>query len=205
MVSGLTIYSSVAGAVSALLHPHAEVVLHDLRTGRIAGIWNAFSGRRVGDESLLDDGTTVSIDVLGPYEKAGPRGERLKSVTAALPDPAGGPPLGLLCINLDVSRLDEAMCLLGAFIAPREERPVPLFRNDWRERIQLTMKAWLDERGLSIKALTRAERIALVGALDVEHLFETRHAAEHVAQLLGASRASIYSYLAAFRKDGRLA
>ena len=78
----------VAQAIAALLHPHAEVVIHDLKTDRVVEIWNAFSHRKAGDESLLGDDIEVQLDrdVFGPYEKAGPDGARLKSITAALRD-----------------------------------------------------------------------------------------------------------------------
>jgi len=39
-----------AAAIGALLHPHAEVVVHDLGSGRIAGSGIPFPGRRVGDD-----------------------------------------------------------------------------------------------------------------------------------------------------------
>ena len=47
-------HAATAAAMSILLHPHAEVVLHDLETGLIAGIWNAFSGRKPGMASLVE-------------------------------------------------------------------------------------------------------------------------------------------------------
>jgi predicted transcriptional regulator YheO len=48
-------YTAIAQAISLLLYPHAEVVLHDLKTGRIAAIYNPFSKRKVGEESLLEE------------------------------------------------------------------------------------------------------------------------------------------------------
>ncbi len=36
-------YSSVAQAITALLQPYAEVVIHDLKIGKIATIFNNFS------------------------------------------------------------------------------------------------------------------------------------------------------------------
>lgn len=198
----LAAHEATAAAIAALLHPHGEVVLHDLASGRIAGIWNGFSSRRVGDPSLLDDtaaGFAAQGPVLGPYEKTGIGGSRLKSVTAVLPGAPGEPPAGLLCINLDVGPLDQAVRLLAAFAAPSIEPPNALFARDWRERINQALHAWLKNQGLALSALGRAEKIALVTALDREGLFETRRAAEHVASLIGASRASVYAYLAAAR------
>jgi predicted transcriptional regulator YheO len=194
----LSAYVPVAASISALLHPHGEVVLHDLTSGKIAGLWNAMSGRRIGDPSLLDDEAAdyAAAPVLGPYDKTGPDGAHLKSVTAVLPGTAAGsPPAGLLCINLDVSQLEKAAALLAAFVTPRQEQPPALFRRDWREAAQAKLHAWLKARGLNAKALTREERIELIAALDGDGLFEARRAVEHVAEMIGASRAATYGYL----------
>lgn len=199
LAADLQIYAPVAAAVSALLHPHAEVVLHDLRTSRIAGIWNSYSGRRVGGASLLDEEIGPGdAAVLGPYAKTGPRGERLKSVTAVLRG-HDETPIGLLCVNLDVSRLDEASRILAMLVATQEEPPPMLFGRDWREQMQTALDAWLRDAGLNRSALKRNDRIALIGALDQQGLFETRHAADHAAELLGISRTSLYNYLRAAR------
>lgn len=197
-----SLHSSVAVAISTLLYPHAEVVLHDLATRRIAGIWNAFSGRRPGMDSLIEDdfvgdGETV---LLGPYEKTGTDGRRLKSVTAVLPD-GEGRAIGLLCINMDVSRIDEAVRLLSAFAGTPQPQPASLFAGDWREAMNSALNEWLQDRGLSLSVLKRADRVQLVAALEARGLFKTRNAAEHLASLTGTSRASIYNYLADARRD----
>lgn len=190
-----------AAAICALLHPHAEVVLHDLSSGRIAGIWNAFSARRVGMDSLVEDDfkDSAGATLLGPYEKTGTDGRRLKSVTAVLPG-LDGLPAGLLCINMDVSRLDEAVRLLAAFAGTPAPQPAALFAGDWREAMNAALHEWLREHGLSLSALRRADRVALVAELDRRGLFKTRNAAEHLAGLTGTSRASIYNYLADARR-----
>jgi len=43
--------SRLAEAIATLFHPHVEVALHDLTSGRIVQLWNPFSGRRPGDKS----------------------------------------------------------------------------------------------------------------------------------------------------------
>lgn len=197
-------YAAIAEAVAALLAPHAEVVLHDLRSGRIAGLWHALSGRRIGDASLLDDdpGLYEETPVLGPYAQTGPRGERFKSVTATLPGlQLGGPPIGLLCINLDVSNLERARDVLAALASVTSPQPASLFAKDWREHAQAVMHDWLRAQGVALAGLTRTDRIALMAAMDRHGCFETRRAVEHVAGLIGVSRAAAYGYLAQARKE----
>ena len=65
-------FAAVGACISALLYPHAEVVIHDLRTDRVAAIWNSFSRRAVGDPSLLGniaDDLEVG-QVFGPYDSS---------------------------------------------------------------------------------------------------------------------------------------
>jgi predicted transcriptional regulator YheO len=50
--------------------------------------------------------------------------------------------------------------------------------------------------------LKRPDRVALVAALEEQGLFKTRNAVDHLASLIGTSRASIYNYLSAARDEG---
>jgi predicted transcriptional regulator YheO len=149
-------HAPAAQAIATLLHPHAEVVLHELRNRRIAGIWNAWSGREPGDDSLLDDDENTAYEqpVLGPYDKYDGRGRRIKSVTAVLRDESGTA-TALLCINLDISHFAAAAQLLQAFVDTPAPRPALLFAKDWREQIQLQLHDWLSARNLSAAALPR--------------------------------------------------
>ncbi|MBL8711123.1 MAG: PAS domain-containing protein [Rhodospirillaceae bacterium] len=192
----LVLHFPTAAAIAALLAPQAEVVIHDLAKDRIAGIWNAFSKRKAGDPSLLGDDPELigDQDVHGPYEKAGSDGGRLKSVSAVLRDESGRR-VGLLCINFDVAVFDRAVDLLQAFTRAEVPRPEPIFAQDWREQINLGIRAFLQQRQITLKALDRADRVALVATLDAQNLFATRKAAQHVAEALGLSRATVYNLL----------
>lgn len=199
----IAVHAPTAAAISALLYPHAEVVLHDLRSGAVVALWNASSGRTVGEDSLIEEefgAVTGEDSVLGPYEKTGPDGRCIKSVSAVLRD-ARGDAAGLLCINLDVSMIDNAVKLLSAFAGAAQPRPQALFSRDWREEINASLHAWLKERGVALSALKRADRVALVASLEERGLFKTRNAVDHLASLIGTSRASIYNYLTAARSD----
>lgn len=202
MIDPFAPHRPVAQAIAALLHPHAEVVIHDLKADRIVDIWNAFSHRRAGDDSLLGEDIELHLDrdVFGPYDKAGPDGARLKSITAALRD-AAGRRIGLLCINVDVSQFDQAAKLLAAFTSAEQPRPEAMFRQDWREQINLMIRAFLERRRKALKALDRAERIALIAELDAAGLFEARNAAPHVASAMAISRATVYALLNAARAN----
>ncbi len=195
-------YKPVADAIQALLHPHAEVVLHDLTQDRIVYIANCFSKRAPGDESLLDTEVSdpESPAVIGPYDKLNYDGRRLRSVSAVLHD-THGKPMGMLCINLDLSRFEAAATLLREFVNPPDTPPPEsLFSKDWRERIHHETREFLAQRNMVFEALERADKIALVGRIQAAGLFEARHACDYVASQLGVSRATIYNYLRSIRR-----
>lgn len=190
-------------AVAAVLDPHAEVVLHDLALDEIVAIYNAFSGRRVGDPSLLSElpppGESRS-GLLGPYEKVSTQGRRLLSVSAPVCDEEGKQ-RGLLCVNIDKSPVDELLRVVSGLVGPSvQPRPAALFERDWREQITLLVDAWCRERHRRRDQLSRAERLELVASLDEADLFATRHAAQHAAHAMGVSRATVYSLLQESRR-----
>jgi predicted transcriptional regulator YheO len=196
----------ICAAIVQLLGPHAEVVLHDLAADAVVGIWNPLSGRGVGDESLIDElpESWRTAPVQGPYAKVLADGRSLSAVSAVIRD-ADGVARGLLCINLDRSELDAAADMLRGFAAPLVPRPAELFASDWREQIALAVDEECRQRGLSRGRLTRADRLALVEALDRQGLFAIRRGAEHAARALGVSRATIYTLLKEIRHEARAA
>jgi predicted transcriptional regulator YheO len=191
----------VRSVPSALLHPHAEVVLNDIATDRIVGIWNPLSGRKVGDPAYVADlpADEGAGPLVGPYRKALVDGRELTCVTAVVPGPDGAPH-GLFCLNLDRSALDGAAEVLRSFAAPVAALPDDLFSRDWREQIALTVDEECRNLGLRRDRLTREDRLALVGLLDARRLFGTRGAAEQAALALGVSRATVYTLLKEARR-----
>jgi D-arginine utilization repressor len=188
----LSAHAPLIEAVVALLHPHAEVVVHDVRWDRVAAIWNPFSGRRVGDPSLLGELPVheTGFRVLGPYGKLNPDGHRITSVTVEI---ANGD--GLICINLDRAPLDQAIDALSRFAAAIEQRPSALFERDWQDEISRFIDDWCRQEFLDRSRLRKPQRTALIGELNAKGLFATRNAAGHVARALGVSRATVYSTL----------
>jgi predicted transcriptional regulator YheO len=197
----LKTYAPICDAIARLLHPYAEVVVHDLASDLIVAIWNPFSGRKVGDPALISDlhDGTPELGVYGPYGKVLPDGRNLTSVSAVLAD-AEGTLRGLLCVNFDRSPLDGVAEMLSRFVAPVATRPPELFNRDWREQIALVIDEECRARHLRRDQLSRQDRLALVKVLNDKGLFSTRQAANHAAIALNVSRATIYSFLKEIRQ-----
>ncbi|WP_037494777.1 helix-turn-helix transcriptional regulator [Solirubrobacter soli] len=201
MAPWLRAIEPACAAIAALLHPHAEVVVHDLATDTILAIWNPFSGRSVGDRSLLEElpAHWGEQPMQGPYPKVELDGRPLSAVSAVVPD-AAGTPRGLLCVNLDRAPFADAARVLGALFAPTVAPPPELFERDWREQIASGVADYCAELGLARERLTRAQRLELLRRLEQAGLFATRNAADHTATALGVSRATVYSMLKEIRR-----
>lgn len=192
-------YEGVAQAISLLLYPHAEVLIHDFTTGRIFAIYNSFSKRKIGDESLLEEelGQKELPSVFAPYAKVNWDGRSLKSVTATLRD-AKNNPIGFLCINLDLSKWEEMSRFLTGWlegVALSKERPDVLFKDDWQDKINTFVTDYMKQEGLSLKTITRGQKQKLVQILHKKGAFQAKNAAFYIADVLGISRATIYNYL----------
>ena len=191
-------FAPIAEAVATLLKPHAEVVIHDLRTQTIAYIANNLSRREVGGSSLaeLKDIGSLGSDVIGPYRKTNFDGRQLKSITAVLRGKADEP-FGLLCINFDIAPIEAArdtLNLLAAFQGAGAQ-PSALFRADWQETVNAAIADFLGERGLAASALAKEDHAALVEMLEQEGYFSIRNLVPYLARLLGISRATVYKHL----------
>ena len=196
MTDRLEHYIPIAEAIAALLFPHGEVVIHDLQKECIYAIFNNLSKRKVGDDSLLDEMNQLSSsrDVFPPYFKTNWDGRRMKSVTAVLRNNAGNP-IGLLCINLDISKWDEMHHFILELIKPAAEKHDFLFKNDWKEKINIYVSNYLKQNALRLDSLDRNEKRKLILALHLEGAFDTKNAASYIAEVLQISRATVYNYL----------
>jgi predicted transcriptional regulator YheO len=196
-------YFSIGEAVATLFHPFAEVVLHDLRTGRIVRIWNVSTGRQAGDLSHLNqpqDQFSVDQAVLGPYEKALPSQGRTKSITAGLRDPEGEL-IGFLCINLDVTFIDNATTMLATFTSSDMKRPEPIYRSDLQQHISYLVRDYSLKINKPIHHLSKQERVNLVSLVDGAGLFQARNSINLVAKAMQLSRATVYNLLADAKKQ----
>ena len=191
-------FRAIADAIATLFFPHAEVVLHDLRTQTVDYIANNLSKRSLGDDSSLEDmldGDVSEVNI-GPYEKLNWDGQKIRSLSSVMRD-SHGQAMAVLCINLNISLFESAKAALDLFLSPSRliAQPDSLFRDDWQERINTFLHAWLRERQLSLNLLTRDHKRELVLALHAEGAFKGKSASNYVANVLGMGRATVYKHL----------
>jgi predicted transcriptional regulator YheO len=104
--------------------------------------------------------------------------------------------VGMLCINLDISKLEKFNDLITTFVSSEmlSPQPAPLFQDEWQERINKYIHTYLIEH-LTLESLDRSEKKMLIKHLNKVGAFSAKNAALYIAQIIGVSRATIYNYL----------
>ncbi|MGK5594684.1 MAG: helix-turn-helix transcriptional regulator [Parachlamydiaceae bacterium] len=187
-----------AEAFSRLLHPFAEVVVHDLEKDCIEAIYNPLSRREVGDDSYLDRiDLEDSEAIIGPYEKMNWDGKPMKSISTVIRNQTGKAE-GFLCINLDVSFFEAANQVLQAFLGNKIELPEQtqrLFKDDLYEKINHYVQHYCCKHQVSMDALNRVHKKEIIHSLAQEGAFQGKNAANYIGRVLRISRATVYNYL----------
>ncbi|MBO4255441.1 hypothetical protein GRC12_16380 [Streptomyces griseorubiginosus] len=197
----------VVVGIAATFGPVCEAVLHDYRhpENSVVAVAGSVTGRAVGG-AMSEIGLRVlargdrAEDELN-YVTRTPSGTLVKASTMVLRDSTGAV-FGALCLNVDVTAVQEARALLGALsgvAAGAADAPVTTFGNDIDSVVDALLDAHRIGRNRPWAALDRAERLDLFRALDDHGVFAVRRAVEQVAGRLGISRASAYSYLSQAR------
>jgi predicted transcriptional regulator YheO len=194
-------YRAIADGIVLLFPPYTEVVIHDLSTQTVVHVANNQSKRELGDESSLDDiefGPDESV--IGPYEKLGWDGRKIRSVSIVVRSD-DGQPIGVMCVNFHIAALEQARQALDLLLssAALQAQPEKLFQDDWQERVNIFLNHWLQERRLALSMLTREHKRALIEALHEEGAFKGKSAANYVAKVLSIGRATVFNYLKELR------
>jgi predicted transcriptional regulator YheO len=198
----------VGEAVAATVGPSCEVVVHDLRTPEhtVVAISGNLTRRAVGapvpDPELLPGNVDRFREDLLLYSTFTPGGRELVSSTVWIRD-ENDHIVGALCINMDFVNLRLARDLLDRAIAdvplPKSDGGLTTFATSPEEFVAIALKQVVNEIGLPLHQLDRENKIRILGELDRAGVFALRRASDIVANELGVSRASVYSYL----KDAR--
>lgn len=191
-------YNAIAQALVALFDPLVEVVIHDIATKKIVFIQGSLSKRQVGDASLVDE--DLSSLRFEPYEKINFDGRLLRSISIPLQE--YNKIVALICINYDVSIFQEMNRLTDLFLKKSITKGSDaLFKNDWQERIHISIHEKLQADGLIFSALTQKDKKEFVLYLYKIGAFHEKNAANYIATVFKLSRATVFNYLRDYRKD----
>lgn len=214
-----TSYIQLVDFLGACLGEQTEVVLHsfeDINHSVIAMCNGHVSGRAIGSPltsfalSKLKDkgkeGPPYYLNYLGMSKNNTP----LRSNSFFILDKQGNP-RGMLCINTDVSKFQQAADLLQklAFIPAlageqKENGNIEAFQSSPRDMINGIINDVTHSAGISIERLTVDEKIEIVRRLNVDKFFLIKGAVSQVAIMIGTSEATIYRYLSNLNKKMKM-
>lgn len=183
-------YEKIASALKLLLDPYIEVVIHDVKSGKIILLEGTLSGRKIGDDSLIDFAKLSKTIDQNPYSKMEFNGKLIKSISVFLAEDL------LMCINFDISMFVQIEHLIKNFInIENKSTPTGLFNNDWQNKVSITVHKFIEEKNWHFEKLNNLQKKAIVIHLKELNAFEEKNAANYIAKILGISRASIFNYL----------
>ena len=182
-----------------------EIVVHDLGSpeSSIVGIVNGgLTGRKVGDTldalgfQLLK--TPPASDLLN-YRTKTKEGKELRSSSIFLRD-ENDEIFGAMCINLDISCLLKAQEWLQEALGAGSTMIDESFEHTVDEVLEKMIQNAIGSIGKSTSDLTREDKVTIVAYLETRGAFLIRYSVEHVAELLGMTKYTIYNYLDEIKK-----
>jgi predicted transcriptional regulator YheO len=194
--------SKIVEALGKMFAPCCEVVLHDLRkpSHSIIAIQCPLSGRKVGQSTsemgLARIKDPSFPDIVQNYANSFSDGRPVKSTSIGLRN-SEGKFIAAMCLNLDISmfssiqRVLEQLTLLDSMTAPVRETLKARSVDDLRE----TIESFAAQHNMQPRNLAPQQRREIIQLLAGAGLLQLRGAASIAAEILGISRASVYSAL----------
>ena len=183
--------------------PQCEVVLHDLRRldKSVIVIENGhITGRKVGSSITnlglrhLRENTTD--DLLLNYKTTTKDGRTLKSTTVLFRNEKEIP-IAALCVNLDITNLQQAFSEIGKLceITEGDQGISETFENDITGTISSIIDNVMRDNHVTVPAMKKEDRMRIVEKLDEKGIFLIKGAIKSVARKLSISKHTIYGYL----------
>ncbi|MFS0654968.1 transcriptional regulator [Bacillus sp. 179-C3.3 HS] len=205
-------YIPIAKTIAHMFGPSCEVVIHDLtqpQSSVIFTINDHVTGRKVGQsfdhlvkQVLLSD--EFSDDYLAGYEVSTTDGRTIKASTTLLRDEEQQV-IGALCINYDTSAVYQVKELLDQLIPGTSQEVSNQPTTESRDSMQSVdeianrlIDQIISHHKGSLKK--RQDKIDLIRFMDEKGIFLMKGSVDQVAERLGISKVTVYSYLDELKK-----
>jgi predicted transcriptional regulator YheO len=198
-------FKPLVDAIAASFGGHCEVVLHSLQdlSKSVIHIANSHvSGRKVGSP-MTDFGIEVyknaqksQQNMFGPYLCKLDDGRVLRCVTTLIKNSAGKP-IGMLCINIDLSAplWDFLTEFKSDVSGDKSQAIVEHFAFTPEELIFRALDIARKEINMTTKLSPSEKNHRIVSDLNRKGIFDVKGAVDNVAMNLGISRYTVYNYL----------
>lgn len=216
MYKGLVPYYNIVEFLGEALGENVEIALHDLTTPEkevIALANKHISGREIGAKlsnlsiHYLETKQYEKKDFVLNYKTTGPDGKLLKSATYFIKEEGRELPIGMLCINVNISDYEYMETTLKRILGIKEnkdveykiDKPIEILSSPLDEMIDIYIKECLELMGFPsyflVERLNVEEKINVVKYLQDKGTFNIKGAIGLVAEKLGVSDPTIYRYL----------
>ena len=216
MYKSLEPYAKLVYFLSAALGDNCEIALHDLtsKDQEIVAISNnPISGREVGAKlsnlslDYLEEKQYLNHDFVMNYKTVGNDGKLMRAATYFIKEEGREMPVGMLCINVNISDLEYLTSTIKKILGIKEEKdiefkmdnPVEILSSPLDEMIDMYIKECLEKMGFPsyflAERLNVDEKIKVVKYLQEKGTFKVKGAIVLVAEKLAVSEPTVYRYL----------
>ena len=216
MYKSLEPYAKLVYFLSAALGDNCEIALHDLtsKDQEIVAISNnPISGREVGAKlsnlslHYLEEKQYLNHGYVMNYKTVGNDGKLMRAATYFIKEEGREMPVGMLCINVNISDLEYLTSTIKKILGIKEEKdiefkmdnPVEILSSPLDEMIDMYIKECLEKMGFPsyflAERLNVDEKIKVVKYLQEKGTFKVKGAIVLVAEKLAVSEPTVYRYL----------
>lgn len=198
-------YFGIADMIQETNGVTCEVIVHDLtKSGSIAvHVANGtVTGQKAGQSSDYFVKQVLSRnlenDHVSNYFFKTADGKAVKSSSALIRD-QDGEVTGMICINIDITMLQSVNTMLMNYL--KTDMGTGKNPGAGEQEVPQDVMAVIDKLIMSVigdtdtKGLSRSKCVELVRSMDEKGIFLVKGAMDKVAELMGVSRVTIYSYL----------
>ena len=216
MYKSLEPYAKLVDFLSAALVDNCEISIHDLTSKNqeiVAISNNPISGREVGAKlsnlslHYLEEKQYLDHDYVINYKTVGNDGKLMRAATYFIKEEGREMPVGMLCINVNISDLEYLTSTIKKILGIKEEKdiefkmdnPVEILSSPLDEMIDMYIKECLEKMGFPsyflAERLNVDEKIKVVKYLQEKGTFKVKGAIVLVAEKLAVSEPTVYRYL----------
>lgn len=207
-------YVALVKFLGEVLGQDTEIALHDITNidNSVVAIANGHvSGRTIGAPAtnlvlkVLKDGKYNNKDYMTNYKGISSNGKVLKSSTYFVKDD-NNEIVGMLCINMDLSKFQEFKDFLDKFIDIEhnysKEEEIERFDNSVEEVAAESMEEIIKNIGIPPERMSKEEKMIVVKKLYDSGVFLLKGTVSETSIKLKTSEATIYRYLNEIKKEG---
>lgn len=217
MYQKLEPYAALVPFLGAALGDNVEIALHDLtsKEQEIVAIANNKSnsnreiGAKLSNLSLhyLNEKQYLDHEYVLNYKTVGNDGKLMRAATYFIKEEGREIPIGMLCINVNISDLEYLTATIKKILGIKEEKdiefkmdnPVEILSSPLDEMIDLYISECLENMGFPsyflAERLNVDEKIKVVKYLQEKGTFKVKGAIVLVAEKLAVSEPTVYRYL----------